>query len=782
MTNTTPPRRPPPDIAGYRPADDYSGHQHHGQYHNYPPPQDARGQRPPRGRRRRKKKSSGLGTVLFFGLVTILAVVAAGVAFLVMAPPVDFIREQAIAQVKAQTGRDLTIAGRTGLTFFPSLGISMGKVSLSAPPDMAGAPPTAAMDDLTVSVKLLPLLSRQVEVDTLILTNPVFDLRVDGQGRKSWDFAARPVQKRIRYAQANTGQTTGQGEVPPELQDFIDNSTDQQIQPRAVPAPKSAGGSSFDVAALEQLKLGDVRVINGTVRYVDVPKKVNEEIKAINVVVGLSSISNPLTAVGDLVVKGQKVDFDTTLTSVRSVLEKKPAKLVAKLNAKPIGARYDGTFLMADSVVLDGAIAAKSKSVRQLAQWFGSKLPKARGFGPLTVHGRLKAAGSTYSLLNAKLSLDGATGTGDATVNTAGARPYVKANLNLSELNLNNYLSNDGGSAGPSAANPNGTRVKGYAKRKGWSKEKIDLSALGLFDADARLALGKLIYEKITIGQSLLNVGVKDRIMRADLTKMALYKGLGRGTLTLNAASPKPTLAANFAANGVSMRPLLRDAVEIDRLAGAGNINVNLTTAGVSQNQFVRALNGKASVLVKDGAIIGVNIPQLLQSLTQGFGLLKQQSASQKTDFSQLSANFNIVNGIASNDDLLLASPVLNVTGAGKVLLPPRRVDYLVKPKLIGAGAPQGGATDIVGLEIPVRVRGPFENVSYEPDLSGVLKAPGKAIDTVRQLGDQLQKGAGKDLLDGIVGGGQQQQDGQTAPDGKKKIDAKKILDGLFGR
>ena len=782
MTNSTPPR-PTPDFSGYRPADDYDGRHHQGRHQNYPPPQGAHGQqpgRPPRGRRRKKKKSTGFGSILFYGIMVILAVVAAGVAFLVIAPPVDFIREQAIAQVKLQTGRDLSIRGQTGITFYPSLGVSMGKVSLSAPPTMAGAPPTVAMDDLTVSVKLLPLLSRQVEVDTLILTNPVFDLRVDGNGQKSWDFAARTPRPLIQLAQADTGQATDANDLPAELREFRDNATDHQGRAARQPPRQGTGGGSFDVAALEQLKLGDVRVINGTVRYVDVSKKTKEEVKAINVTLGLSSISNPLTAVGDLALKGQKVKFDAKLTSVKSVLEKRPAKLVAKINAIPIAARYDGTFAMADTIALDGAVAANSKSVRQLAHWFGTKLPPAPGFGPLSLQGRLKATGNSYSLLNSNVSLDGATGTGDITVNTAGARPHIKANLKLSELNLNNYMRPGGVRAGQKApANSNGTRVQGFAKRSGWSREKIDLSALGLFDANMRLALGKLIYDKIRIGQSLLDVGVKDRVMRANLSKMALYKGAGHGVVTVNAAAARPTVAANFAINQVSMRPLLRDAAQIDRLAGLGNIQFNLKTAGVNQQQFMNVLNGKATLVVNDGAIVGVNIPQMLRSVSQGFGLLKEGGGggAQKTDFSKLSANFNIVKGVASNNDLLLASPLLRVTGAGRVLLPQRRVNYTVKPKLVEDTAGQGGTTNLAGLEIPVRIKGPFENLSYEPDLTGVLKAPGQAIDTVRQLGDKLKDGAGKDLIDGLVG-----KKPQGGAGGNDKIDPKQLLDGLFGR
>src|SRR5262249_28494486 len=62
------------------------------------------------------------------------------VTFLLIAAPVDLVRDQIIGEVKSRTGRDVVVAGRTSLTFFPRLAISLGNVSFSAPPDMGGPP------------------------------------------------------------------------------------------------------------------------------------------------------------------------------------------------------------------------------------------------------------------------------------------------------------------------------------------------------------------------------------------------------------------------------------------------------------------------------------------------------------------------------------------------------------------------------------------------------------------------------------------------------------------
>src|SRR3546814_17013830 len=96
------------------------------------------------------------------------------------------------------------------------------------------------------------------------------------------------------------------------------------------------------------------------------------------------------------------------------------------------------------------------------------------------------------------------------------------------------------------------------------------------------------------------------------------------------------------------------------------------------------------------------------------------------TDFAELSGTFTIDKGIVTNDDLSLVAPLVRMTGAGKVPLPQRTVDYLVKPKLVGSIEGQGGGSDVAGVTVPIKVTGPWHDISYKPDLEGMLKEIGR--------------------------------------------------------
>ncbi len=88
------------------------------------------------------------------------------------------------AAVKDKTGRTLAIEGNLGLSFFPSIGIAVGKTSLSEP---AGSGIFARFDEAKVSLALLPLFSRQVVIDRVTLSGLTADLVKRKDGRTNFD-------------------------------------------------------------------------------------------------------------------------------------------------------------------------------------------------------------------------------------------------------------------------------------------------------------------------------------------------------------------------------------------------------------------------------------------------------------------------------------------------------------------------------------------------------------------------------------------------------------------
>ncbi len=783
------------------------------------------------GSRRPPPPRRGIG---FFGILALVllgvaTLVGGGLAFLVLAPPVDTIRAQVIAQIKAKTGRDLVIGGPVSFAVYPALTLTLKDVTLSGPPGM-GPEPFATAAGIEARVKLLPLLQRQIRIDQLILREPVFDLRVDAAGRRNFEFAAIPAgpadRDPVRYAQATVqpgpaglpGGSKGRNLTDEAIKDFVDNASNPDN-----PSPQTRQR----LKDLEDLTLGDVRIERGAVIYSDARNGVSEQFTAIDATVSLASLASPLETTGTATYAGQPVGFEVKLASPKALLEDRPARLKAAIKAAAVDARYDGALTARSGVELDGDLSAKGPSVRGLMRWLGTELPPADGFGPGAIEAKVRTSLRGVHLSDMTVSLDDTTATGTLAIDTSDAKPKLVANLKVGVLDLNRYTlaaatktpehSRTPALSKPVTSKPpvpkgflapaetiedllrnetaGGPKVKGYTQRDGWSSEPISLDALGALDADARLTVGQVRWREIKTGAGIVTVALKGRVLRVNLDDMQFYDGKGRGVVTIDANAKPPTVGANISADGVAGLPLLKDAVGFDLVSGTAKVAVAVGAQGSNELALVESLNGKADIQIANGAIKGYNIAGALRAVSGGQLQALNKAPTEKTDFSELSATFQIAKGVATNQDLRLLGPLVRLGGGGQISLPPRSIDYTLRPKLVGTIEGQGGNEKLAGLEIPVRITGPLSGPEIRPDVGSLLKDPDKAVDAVKEIGRQLKQGGVSNALKSLLGrrndaegaapaGDAQaagQAAGQPAP-AATKPNAKQLLDGLLGR
>jgi len=303
----------------------------------------------------------------------------------------------------------------------------------------------------------------------------------------------------------------------------------------------------------------------------------------------------------------------------------------------------------------------------------------------------------------------------------------------------------------------------------GWSDTPIDVSALRVVDADFVLTAGGIEVGKIKIGASALTLHLKDGRLATDLTKMQLYQGAGKGSFKLDGSGAVPALDAAFTLDKVQAEPLLKDAMDFDRLTGTANADVALRSQGRSQRELIGNLAGKGALHFTDGAIKGIDIGALIHNVANALNDSGAQSR-QRTEFSELSGNFTIAKGILENKDLELKSPLLRVTGAGTVDLPQRTVNYRIEPRLALTTQGQGGRADVAGITVPVVIEGPWSHLRYRPQIGDLLKRPDKAL---KQIEGALKGG----VAPGAAQGGSAATPG-ASPKPSKPVD---VLRSLLG-
>jgi AsmA protein len=217
-----------------------------------------------------------------------------------------------------------------------------------------------------------------------------------------------------------------------------------------------------------------------------------------------------------------------------------------------------------------------------------------------------------------------------------------------------------------------------------------------------------------------------------------------------------PSFALQSDLVGVRALPLLRSAADFDKLDGKLQAKLSVRSSGASQRAIMSNLDGTVFAVFQDGAIRGVNVAQMIRSLTSGTLSGWQEGKEQATDLTQLSASFRIEQGKATTGDINLIGPLVRVTGAGTIDLAEKSLALRVEPKLVMTTEGQGRATDPVGLGIPVVIDGPWAEPRIYPDMAGVLDNPDAAYAKLQQMGKGLfgPNGALSGLGGNAPGGG----------------------------
>ena len=241
------------------------------------------------------------------------------------------------------------------------------------------------------------------------------------------------------------------------------------------------------------------------------------------------------------------------------------------------------------------------------------------------------------------------------------------------------------------------------------------------------------------------------------------------GTLRVDArATPSIEFKQNM--KGVSVGPLMVDAIKNDMLSGTGTVNVDVTTQGNTVGALKKGLMGNASLNLADGALKGVDIAGSIRDLKNKVNVFKSKDAidadkNKKTDFSELTATFDIKNGVAHNEDLAMKAPVLRLAkgdSRGDIDIGNEKINYLAKPTIVKSLKGQGGAEldNLSGMAIPVKITGTFSDPKYGMDFTAI----GSALAQSKLL-DKVGGGKGTAVKE-LIGGGD-------------KVDA---LKGLLGK
>lgn len=316
-----------------------------------------------------------------FGVVALAAI-----AFLMI--PLDSLRAPAEQAMSRQLGRGVHIAGSLHASLYPVIGVSTSDVSIDNVPG-GQAQQLLRVGKLAIGAKLMPLLSRELDITTLTLEKPSIHLEVDANGNPNWAFNI----------------------------------------------PKSESQSS---SANAKLSIAGLKISEGEITYSDLRKGTVKVLSHANATLSLASMDAPAEFALDAVYDGNEFSVSGSANSPNTYLAKTPTKILLDLKSKLITLHFDGSVTgMTDN---SGSFTVSGPSLRELIKQGAGTTAPTGGLGAFTASGAVSAKDQVYALKDAKIALDGMNATADLSVDTKGKIPALKGTVSLDHLNLATYM------------------------------------------------------------------------------------------------------------------------------------------------------------------------------------------------------------------------------------------------------------------------------------------------------------------------------------------------------
>ncbi len=644
------------------------------------------------------------------GVGGVLAVLVVGLLIAALAFDPNAEKGRIIAAVRRATGRDLVLAGQIrvvwGLT--PLLTVEDAALANMA---SGSRPQMATVGRLEAQVRLLPLLSRRVEIDSVTLQRPDILLETDAAGQANWHFE----------------------------------------RPAAPPGPASTpSGQPRTGLVLHSLRLQDGRVAwrdgaTGQAGVIDVAQAT------------IDLDDNATRVLADGTMDGQPIKLDATLGGQAQLNGTQPGPFPVKLgldagsshfsaqgSADPVARQFTGTVQAAipDVSALRGLLplpplpplrdvrlsaeiaTAGSPQVRSgnlhvgmsdLSKWLpGASVTRldaswvdgqparvdavgtAAG-GPWTFGAGVVPAAGGIGLRGMSLVTAAGDVAGDAALGVdAAGRPWLRGTLVSGRIDADQLkalrrpaapLAAPAVPAAPAASVPAGpAEPGGTLPAHVFSDMPLDWAVLRGADLDLQLTVGTLRLGGADYRQAAAHVALKAGVLQINPASLQSPGGRLEFSVGADASQPAPPLQLNLRAAGLALDPLLQAAGLPGGSDAALEVDASLQSAGLSPHQLASHLNGHLGLALVDGqlsnAVLIAALGDVLRNANAGL------DPNGRSEVRCLAVRLNAADGVVTVAALKLDTSRLLLEGAGTVDLGSEMLALRLRPlvRLGGAG------------------------------------------------------------------------------------------------
>jgi AsmA protein len=622
-------------------------------------------------------------TALIMGILIVLIIIAGLIIPMII--DVNDHKDRISLEIKKATGYEVAMEGDIELSLVPWIGLSLGKTHVASPPEF-GDIPLASLDELQVRIKFWPLFWGRVEADRIILNRFELDLVIDENGRQNWIIPEEPSAE-------------------PELK------PDEPLTERKVPAAEpSRTISDFNIEGLQ--------VVNAAVSYEDRQTSQSMSIRDFNLETGRISMDAPFDISADMKIQSSNPDIQSDLKF----------SALAAFDSQNDIVRLDNFLL---NISAHGEILAtpiQNDSIR----------------GDLLY----ELSNNAIHLNNLDIDLYEAQIKGKISASSLDETPDISFEINGTNIDLDKIMAESSGqpAKADSVRDAEGTSIQEQPS----TIDPVNLSFLTDFKLDGKLDFQKIKADNIIMDSFSATIKSGNGKMSISPLKAELYGGTQESDITLEDLRGILHISALQNLDNLQIGPFIQDLAQKDMLTGTARIHSDIKTWGQDNEAFVRNMSGKAELALTDGVIKGVDLEKMIRDV---FAVAAGQIGAAadhggQTSFTSMGASFNITNGIAVSRDLAMNSPVLGLTGEMTADLPNSHLDSRSQIRLDGALREElASRYNLREVTIPLRVRGPFDDLSFTLDSETIIKSviQEKGDEALRRIIDQIAPSKDRD-------------------------------------
>ncbi|MEE4362408.1 MAG: AsmA family protein [Desulfotignum sp.] len=629
------------------------------------------------------------------GIVVVLAVLA--VAAIVLVPmfvDVQQYKPRLEEIVSQQTGRPFSMGDDMDISVFPWVGVRLSDLQLGSPRGFA-AKEMVTVRSFEVHLKVMPLLSKNVEVRSFVVDTPRIFLERRKDGLANWENLGTGTKQKEK-----TGTAPKDGALP-----------------------------------IASLTVANFAIQDGLVSFTDKAAGVEKQISDLNVNLSDISLEDPVKLSMSALVDGKPLALEGSIGPVgktpgkSDILFDLAAKAFGVMDVKLAGTLKDPSGRQQVDMNLAVAPFSLRKLMEELDQPFFMETADPDVFKKLSLKTKISGNADAVSFSEGHLTLD------DSSLDfSAGAKAFEKPDiafdLVLDRIDLDRYLPPQAQEKTTSS-----TETSGGTGEKP-AAAKPDYTPLRKLVMDGKLKIGRLTAANLSLSDMTAHVQAKNGLITVDPLSLDLYEGSLAATLDLDVRQNLPKTQIALDLKGVQAGPLIQDAAAKKIITGTVQAATNLDMTGDTPDSIKKTLAGTGEITFTDGAIEGIDIAGMVRNAASKVGLGKQPEQKPRTDFAKLEVPFTVGKGVLDVTQAGMMSPLLRVSAAGKAFLVKEELDFRVEPKIVGTLKGQGDTKDRSGIMVPLLITGPFASPKIRPDLAGMLGSGIPDADTLKEAID----------------------------------------------